>query len=178
MSAAGRTPAAAVRGLLDQLGRALSCVTDQVVRVEPGGYRPGGTHGAALGGGEPVALAGVLPLGLVVRLRYALVPASGSDAGWEVARRAYEYLLLDGAGAELLAFHWQPGGRGPGFPHLHVGGAALRPGSPLAGVHLPPRTPVRLEEVLALAIAELGVRPRRSDWRDVLDAPGPPGESA
>jgi hypothetical protein len=68
-------------------------VTDQVVRVEPGGYRPGSAHGAALGGGEPVALAGVRPLGLVVRLRYALVPAGGPEAGWEVAARAYEYLL-------------------------------------------------------------------------------------
>lgn len=87
-----------------------------------------------------MALSGALPLGLVVRLRYALVPADGPHAGWEVARLAYGYLLLDGAGEEFLAFHWQPGGHGPGFPHLHVGGAALRPSSPLAGVHLPPRT--------------------------------------
>lgn len=148
-------------------------MTDQVVRVEPGGYRPGSAQGAALGGGEPVALAGVRPLGLVVRLRYALVPSGGPEAGWEVAPRAYEYLLLDGAAGELLAYHWQPGRRGPDFPHMHVGGAALRQSSPLSGVHLPPRAPVRLEEVLVLAIAELGVRARRSDWRDVLDVPGP-----
>lgn len=170
MSAAGRSPAVAVRTLLDGLGRALSCVTDQVVRVEPGGYRPGRTRGAALGGGDPVALPGTTRLSLVVRLRYEVVPTGGTEAMWEIAERAYEYLLLDGAGAELLAFHWQPGGTGPQFPHLHVGGAALRPGSPLTGVHLPPRLAVRLEEVLALAIAELGVRPRREDWAEVLAA--------
>jgi hypothetical protein len=170
VSAGGRTPAAAVRALLGGLGVALSCVTDQVVRVEPGGYRPGGTRGATLAGGEPVALAGVLRLALVVRLRYVLVPADGAETGWEVARRAYEYLVLDGAGGEFLAFHWQPGGRGPDFPHLHVGGVALRPGSPLFGVHLPPRVAVRLEEVIELAITELGVRPRRADWAKVLAA--------
>jgi hypothetical protein len=170
VTAAGRTPASAVRALLDEFGRALSCVTAEVLRVEPQGYRPGATRGAALGRGEPVALSGVHQLALVVRLRYEVVPTDPGTTGWEVAQRAYEYLLLDGTGAEVLAFHWQPGGAGPPYPHLHVGAAALRLDSLLAGVHLPPRVPCTLEEVLALAIGELGVRSRRADWADVLAA--------
>lgn len=168
MRAAGRTPAAAVRAFLTEIGRALSCVTDGVVRLSAGGYRPAASaHQAVLAGGSAVALQGVPGRALKVRLRYEI--REDEAAGWRVDLAGYEYTLLAGED-ELLVWHWNPQGQ-VGWPHLHVGGGALRPGSPLLGAHLPPRAPVRLEEVLALAIAELGVRPRRPDWREVLDAP-------
>jgi hypothetical protein len=54
-------------------------------------------------------------------------------------------------------------------PHLHLGAGAaegrLRPD--LAGAHLPTGH-IALQDVLRLAIAELGVRPTRPDWDDVL----------
>lgn len=60
-----------MRAFLTQLGRALSCVTDGVVRLSPGGYQPTGRpHRAVLAGGSAVALQGAPGRALKVRLRY------------------------------------------------------------------------------------------------------------
>lgn len=166
MRAAGRTPAAAVRAFLADIGRPLSCVTDAVVRLSAGGYRPAGSaHQAVLAGGSAVALQGPREHALKLRLRYVI--REGEADGWHVELAGYEYALLGGDDVELLVWHWNPQGK-VHWPHLHVGPGALRPGSELLRAHLPPRAPVRLKEVLALAIDELGVHPRRSDWRAVL----------
>lgn len=165
MRAAGRTPAAAVRAFLTEHGRVLSCVTDEVVRLSAGGYRPAaGAHQAVLAGGDAVKLRGAPGRALKVRLRY--VVREDEAVGWRVELTGYEYALLGGEG-ELLVWHWNPEGR-VGWPHLHVGGAALRTGSVLRGAHLLPRAPVALADVLALAIGELGAHARRDDWREVL----------
>lgn len=126
-----------------------------------------------LAGGSAVALQGPQEYALKLRLRYEI--REGEAAGWRVELAGYEYALLGGGDVEFLVWHWNPQGK-VHWPHLHVGAGALRPGSALLGAHLPPRAPARLEELLALAIAELGVRPRRSDWRVVLglDPANPP----
>ena len=42
--------------------------------------------------------------------------------------------------------------------------------APLARAHIPTGT-VQLFDVLRFGIADLGVRPLRADWRDILSAP-------
>jgi len=68
----------------------------------------------------------------------------------------------------LLASHWHPDGRSQvTIPHFHVGGTLG--GIPFAKLYAP-TGPITLLDVLRFAIVELGVEPRRGDWREVLDA--------
>lgn len=165
---AGRTPALAVASFTGPLQRSLSCVTDAVLDVG-GGYHPaGGPHAATLAGGLPVPLAGGENLSLVVALQYRIVEESGASGAWKVSISAYAYRLLDPDEAELLAYHWHPSGRSAmTFPHLHLGSAGVGPGGALLRAHLPTGR-VALEEVIRLAIVDLGAQPRRADWSEVL----------
>jgi len=90
-------------------------------------------------------------------------------SGWHAQVSAYFYVLADPGGQELLAFHWHPVGASPiRTPHLHVG-AEVRVGDRwLRKVHIP-TGPIAVQDVLALAIEELGVEPLRDDWTLVLD---------
>jgi hypothetical protein len=54
-------------------------------------------------------------------------------------------------------------------PHLHVQGEREIAGQPLGKLHLPTGE-IRLEDIVALAIEELGAEPLREDWRAVLAA--------
>lgn len=89
-------------------------------------------------------------------------------SGWTARVVAYFYVLAQD-NSELLSFHWHP--RGPSSvrtPHLHVG-AEVRVGERwLPKVHIPTGV-VALQDVLVLAIEELGVQPIRDDWRVVID---------
>jgi len=164
---ADRRPAAAVRAFLDPLGRALSCVTDAVLRATS--YEPVGPHGLVLHGGLPVRLRGAR-FALTVAMRYRVVPADGERGSWKVTITAYQYGLLDESTRELLAYHWHPGageeGRAVAFPHLHVRVLAPAAGR-LRRAHLPTGQ-VALEDVLRLLVRDLGVTPRRRDWAAVL----------
>jgi hypothetical protein len=168
---AGADPAAAVRAFVGDLQRAVSCLSPELWRVSPGGYRPTPRpHELSLGPGSPVRLRGERPFDLLARLRYRIVEGSEADRRWQVATAAYTYSLAEAGGGELLVWHWHPAGPSPvAWPHLHVGGAALRRGSPVADAHVPPRAPVRLHDVLYLALSELGARPRRADWATILE---------
>ncbi len=65
-----------------------------------------------------------------------------------------------------LAYHWHPVGVSPvTWPHLHVGGTVA--GIDLSRAHLPTGQ-VALPDVLRFAIVDLGVRPLRDDWPDLL----------
>lgn len=83
---------------------------------------------------------------------------------------AYLFAIGDDSGRELIAYHWHP--QGPSRvtgPHLHVH-ADIQLGSAwLPKAHLPTGT-VALQDVLRLAIEELGVEPLRDDWQAVLEA--------
>jgi len=53
------------------------------------------------------------------------------------------------------------------FPHVHLeAGLGIR--RDLVGVHVP-TGPIALTDVVRFASEELRVRPRRADWRDILD---------
>lgn len=66
------------------------------------------------------------------------------------------------------AYHWHPEGHNPGTaPHLHFGSGVRAAHTGLATAHLPTGY-VPAQDVIWLLIDELGVAPRRPDWREVL----------
>ncbi len=53
------------------------------------------------------------------------------------------------------------------WPHLHLSQASIGHPATLLGAHLPTGR-IALEEVIRLADLDLGVRPRRPDWSEVI----------
>ncbi|MGH2607817.1 MAG: hypothetical protein ACRDHF_01900 [Tepidiformaceae bacterium] len=94
--------------------------------------------------------------------------ASSRPAGVLLERVAYRYRLVVRE-RELLVFHWNPAGpEGKPFPHLHLSAAAEVGNRALTRAHIPTGE-VTLRDVVRLLIEELGIRPRRNDWRRILD---------
>lgn len=162
-----RTPAQAVAEFVELLQQALSCVTNAVLDVR-GGYFPSDEpHAATLNGGIAVRLHSDAQLGLLVTLYYRIVEDSGHQQPWVVRTAAYYFALTDADDNELVAYPWHPAARSAvTWLHLHLGTFSQPAG--LERVHLPTGR-VALEQILRLAISELGVQPRRKDWATVLD---------
>jgi len=166
---AGRTPAEAVGAFLAPLQQALACVTPSVLNVSGGYYVADRPHALSLGAGDPVPLSGGNEFALSVAQNYRLMELEGLREPWNVQTTAYFYELRRGE-QELLVYHWHPQGASPYTnPHLHLGPGAELGFRRLQGAHVPTGR-VALEEVLRLAITELGARPRRKDWAEVLEA--------
>ena len=86
---------------------------------------------------------------------------------WSVQTTGHVYQLRAGE-RELLAYHWHPRGLSPHTaPHMHLGVAAELGFADLGSAHLPTGR-IGLDDLLRLAIRDLGVEPRRDDWREVL----------
>ena len=166
---AGRTPALAVQAFVDPLQRAISCVTDEILSVG-GGYHPASPpHLLSLRRGEPVPLSGNSRLAIRIAQQYRIVEHDGPRGPWKVSSVAYRYALSDQGGRDILAYHWHPWEGMPiTWPHLHLDAGARIGREDLTRAHLPTGR-VAVEDVIALAIGELGVRALRADWRDVLD---------
>lgn len=100
---------------------------------------------------------------------YTFGESTRNPVGIDVRVLNYFYHLYAGDENELIAFHWHPGRKSqPDFPHLHV---TSRPGPVrIERKHHVPTGYVSLQAVIRFAIEELGVRPRRPDWGQVLDA--------
>jgi hypothetical protein len=143
---------------------ALSCLTPAYVELR--GYAPSpAPHPFALAKGETVRLRGESQLGLSVIEEYDI--AQTPEGGWQTRVVAYFY-AIEQDGSELLAYHWHPHGKSPiTSPHLHVR-ADVQVGERWLGkVHLPTGA-IELEDVVALAIEELGADPLREDWELLL----------
>jgi hypothetical protein len=165
---AGRTPHEAVREFIGPLQLALSCVTSEVLRA--GGYHVADEpHALTLGRGLPVRLRGEGRLSLTFDHHYRIVEDPGPRGPYKCSTTSYLYGLDDSDGREVLSYQWHPSGRSPvTWPHLHLGAGAAVGRLELARAHLPTGR-VSIEEVLRLAISELGVEPLREDWREVLE---------
>lgn len=165
---AGRTPHEAVREFVRPLQLALSCVTSEVLRA--GGYHVADEpHALTLERGLPVRLRGEGRLSLTLDHHFRIVEDPGARGPYKCSTTSYLYGLDDPDGREVLSYQWHPGGRSPvTWPHLHLGAAAEVGRSELARAHLPTGR-VSIEELLRLAITELGVEPLRDDWREVLE---------
>jgi hypothetical protein len=165
---AGRTTHEALAAFLGPMQRALSCVTPAVLVHRP----PVPGHVQALGvSEEPIRLTttggGPAPR-LYLEQQYELVEAPGEHGPWKVTTRAYRYRIDSPAGTELVLWHWHPGDRQGNphrrpRPHLHAQVGELRGRHLLTGR-------VSMEAVIRVLLDDFDVRPRRSNWRSVLDA--------
>lgn len=148
----------------------MQCVTTEIVRVS--GYRPHvdpATLLLARGGIVPLRGGPAVTPGLRVkeRFRVAPVPDSPPRSRWRVTLVETSYIVFDLTdNREILAFHWHPHVLGKAFHHVHLE-AGLRAAPAFIGLHVPTGG-VQLEDVLTFLIDELGVQPRRADWRIVL----------
>ncbi len=102
----------------------------------------------------------------VVGLQYQIVEDPGARH-WKVRIDAYAYQLLDGKEMEVVSYHWHPAGRSAvTWPHL-LGQASIGHPAILLGAQ-PPTGRIALEQVIRLAVMDLGLQPRRSNWSEVI----------
>jgi hypothetical protein len=109
-------------------------------------------------------------LSLEVYHRFVVRQAVGQRARWTASTVEYVYEVSDQAGDLLAAWHWHPGDHredhAAPWPHLHAYGE--RGALTLHKLHLPTGR-VALEAVVRFLVNDLGVLPRRPDWRAALD---------
>lgn len=114
-----------------------------------------------------------LPVFLTAVQSYQLVPDERFATGeWKASTRGYAYTLYDVRGHQptrALAWHWHPGSGKSEEPHIHVYRDGEIGGVLLDKLHLPAER-VAFESVIRFAIEELGVTPKRDDWRDLIDS--------
>jgi hypothetical protein len=128
---------------------------------------PGGIESWTLPERE-TTLHGAFSLAFAMYHRYELSQEQGTHS-WNVSSRGYFYQLHEQGGREIIAFHWHPGqSQQPDFAHLHID--TLHRPPQIQRKHHVPTGRVSLESVVRFAIQELGVRPLRPDWAQVLDA--------
>lgn len=145
------------------LNRSLSCVCNAHWYVAPLTK----THMVATTTQDPLTLEreDAPSLYLHATLNFHYEPHPKYPGEWKVKTDAYAYSLslTEAFEKELLSFQWHPESKIT-FPHVH---AALvgEPSSHKA--HIPTRR-ILLEDVLWLAIEDLGVMPIRTDWEELL----------
>lgn len=165
---AGRTEPEAVQNFRDALQKAVSCITGSIVSVRGGYYVSVEPHSLTLGQENPVRLGGEGQLSVSIIVHYRIIQNVDHVEPWRVITTGYSYTFTDAASHEVIAYHWHPAGRSfVEYPHLHMQAGAQVGRRDIANAHLPTGW-VTLNDVIRLAIAELGVTPRRDDWRDVL----------
>lgn len=164
----GRTEPQAVQNFQDVIQRAVSCITDSVVSVHGGYHVAVEPHSLTLGPVNPVRLGGEGRLSFSIILHYRIVENVSPSELWRIVTTGYFYTFTDAASHEVIAYHWHPNGRSfIECPHLHLESGAQVGRRDIANAHLPIGW-VTLNDVIQLAVTELGVTPRREDWRDVL----------
>jgi hypothetical protein len=163
---AGRDPAEATQNFVDPLQKAISCVCPDVL-LTTGYYRRAEPH--VLFFGRAARLRGDSRLRLRVTLEFTHVQAPDPRGPWKVTIAGYWYALEAEDEQELIVYHWHPNAAGEiTFPHLHLESAAQVGYRGLVGTHVPTGW-VELQDVLRFAITHLDVKPRRDDWRQILD---------
>ncbi|MGI8554568.1 MAG: hypothetical protein ACR2PL_27820 [Dehalococcoidia bacterium] len=137
--------------------------------MNAGGFYPSEQPHAAFFRDNPIDLQGEPRLALSVVHRYRTVEEASPRRQWSVQTAGYYDDLRFVGGPELVAYHWHPDP--PNIittPHLHLSGGARVGFAPLAAAHVPTGQ-IGLDDLLRLAIRDLGVRPLRSDWLAILD---------
>jgi hypothetical protein len=144
----------------------LSCVTRQN-KLLWDGADPDRRHSLILPRRETVRLRGPICASLGFEQRFDVLAASSGVGEWSLIGREYSYTLGGSDGRNLLAYHLHPSALPVTWPHLHLGPAAGGLLRAVATAHLPTGT-VEPEDVLFLAIRELGVEPLRENWPAIL----------
>ncbi len=157
-----RTAHAAASLAVEAAQSSLSCVSQAVIVLN---RRNLGHYGLTIGGSDVARTTGSYQIAVFEDY----FPSPGA-AGAIVERVAYRYRVIT-RDQELLVHHWNPGGpEAKPFPHLHLSAAAEVGNRALTRAHIPTGE-VTLRDVVRLLVEELGVRPRRTDWRQVLASP-------
>lgn len=164
MAPPSKAPAEAVEHYRGRTVRLLSCLTSAHTTVS--GYHAGDhPHRLLLARGDAARLQAEPGLTLLVTEQYEV---RQSTAGWHVEIVGYLY-AIGHEGRELVSYHWHPGGKSQiTQPHMHVAANVQLGDRWLGKVHLPTGM-VGLEQVVTLAIVELGVEPLRDDWQRLID---------
>ncbi len=119
-----------------------------------------------LAGDATVPVTSTASLRFGMNLQYRVV-RDPSSRGWAIRLAAYEYTVTDSDDHEILVYHWHPEWKGEiAFAHLHPEChlLAARYQRVFSHCHLPTGG-IALEDVVWTLIEELGVQPRRADWR-------------
>jgi len=145
--------------------------------ISPGGRQTlGRVHTIAWSEAEPVRVRGpeddILTLDLSIQYEIVHLPHDKDRGPYKVSTRGYMHALQTIDGAEVIAFHWHPNGKGDGdtvrAPHTHIGSTQLNPAGVISKKHHIPGRRMSVEEVLRYCITEIGVMPLRNDWEPVL----------
>ena len=155
----GRTAHEAIGLAVQSAQRGLTCVSQAVVLASS---RAIPYHTVTTGRVAEARMSGGYRLSVFEE--YA--PVAGDRSAVVLERIAYMYRVFSGD-RELLAYHWDAAREGRPFPHLHLSVAAEVGNRLLTRAHIPTGE-LSLADVVRLLIEELGVRPRRADWRAVL----------
>lgn len=99
-------------------------------------------------------------------MNYKIVKAEIPRGPYKVTTTAYQYLLEDEEEKEIVAYQWHPDSTIK-VPHLHIGLSAKIAGKTANKVHLPTGR-IALEQVLRLAVEELGAKPLKGEWKSIL----------
>ena len=99
-------------------------------------------------------------------MNYRIVEAPGEWGPFKVKTTAYQYAIDDEKEKELFAFQWHPDSKIK-FPHLHLGSSAKIAEKTLKKLHLPTGR-IALEQVLRLAVEDLGIKPLNRRWDAIL----------
>jgi hypothetical protein len=160
---AGRKPAEAVDQFLDPIRKAVACIVKQPSLNRGHGDDPKqNPHSLVLNIGDPVRIQGS-QLWFSLTQSYDVLEAEGERGQYKVSTNSYIYAIYDGPDeeSEIISFHYHPQNN-VDFCHMH-----LRQDERFGDVHFPTGR-VAVEEVIALAIRDLGVKPRLKEYRSIL----------
>ena len=166
----GRTPREAVDAFLAPLQDTLSCVARAKITLsEDGRATIGRIHALTLNRDEALKLKGA-PLLLRAQMQYEIIPVTevGREP-WRVTTHAYNYEVQTSSSEAVVAYHWHPASR-VANPHIHLGSTQLAREAVLHHKLHIPTARLSLEGVVRHCIEELGVKPLREDWDEVLAA--------
>ena len=168
---AGKTPRDAIDAFLEPLKETLACVCPQHYgHIAYRGPDSDGLYALVVNRLQPVPLRREDGSRLLfdVRQMFRVVEAEGLRGPYKVSTAAYLYQISREDGRELLAFHWNPHGRGKvTTPHVHIGPVVEQAAEIVRGLHIPTGR-VSLEAVVRFLIDELSISPQRADWADVV----------
>lgn len=173
---AGKSPFEAYRNFQDSLNETLSCVTAGRLSVPSvSDFETDFEYSIVLNYGRPVTdLRGYHQLTLSVLQRFVIQMTDDEERGpYKVRTNMYVYQVATRAEEELFAYHWTPEEDEYLYrvhPHLHIGAVSITGDAPIPNfpkLHLPTAR-VSLESIIRLLIEDLGVRPRRDAWREIL----------
>ena len=162
---------AALAAYVDCVQRTLVCVLEQVhLSLMSPSYSGSVDFSITLNDGRPRSVSSSLLRGLALQVAHYAQPVP-TDSSHVVETVGYSYPLRirrQDAFHELLDWQWDRRGVSPILtPHPHV--SASNDLLPLSfdKLHIPTGR-IEIEDVLTFLTSDLGVEPRRADWREVF----------